>query len=86
MLNPVVPDQMKSNTGDKVNLRLTRRSGSAGVAGSSYSFIVLFGLRFISHTCNVSQPAAHEQHIRTHLAFTTLPQLAHILAVRVRSK
>ena len=33
------------NYSNEVNLRLTRRSGSAGVTGSSYSCNVLFGLR-----------------------------------------
>jgi len=36
----------KYNSDDEVNLRLTRPSGRAVVAGSSYSFLVLFGERF----------------------------------------
>ncbi len=35
------------NSRNMLNLRLTRRSGSAGVAGSSFSIIALFGLAFL---------------------------------------
>jgi hypothetical protein len=35
-----------ANISDKSSLRLTHRSGSEGVAGSNYDFIVSFGLRF----------------------------------------
>jgi len=43
-----------ANSGDKLNLRLTRQSGSAGVAWSSYSFIVLFDFAF-GFRCKITQ-------------------------------
>ena len=45
-LGIVVISISKQNTSDKSSLRLTRRSGSAGVTGSNFDFIVLFDLLF----------------------------------------
>ena len=41
------------NYSNEVNLRLTRRSGSAGVTGSSYNSIALFGGAVFSSTYQI---------------------------------
>jgi hypothetical protein len=49
------PVYFDANSRDKLNLRLTRRSGSAGVAGSSFGFIVLFDPSFYLLGCRFGQ-------------------------------